>query len=318
MTIQSVSNDTTENPNFLWRNGECVKWKSASIHVNAVGHASVAGIFEGLKAYRDASSKQIFLFRLQDHMERFLESARLVRLRLNYKRDELSDATIELLRRNDTHQDTYVRPYCFARGIVRQLMVPADIDTETVIDSWPFQSSLGTLKTCRATVSSWARTDDRIAPPRIKAFSNYHNSRFAQLEATRNGYDTSIMLDARGKVSEGPAACLFMTKRDRLVTPTVTSSILESITRDTMITLAKEELELEVDEREIDRSELHLADEIFFVGTGWEIMPVVELDGMQVGDGMVGPIAQNLDKKYTQIVRGQAKDQRSWITPVWP
>ena len=317
MTIQSVSNDTTENPNFLWRNGECVDWKNASIHVNAVGHASVAGIFEGLKAYRDASSEQIFLFRLQDHMERFLESARLVRLHLNYKSDELSDATIELLRRNDTHQDTYLRPYCFARGIVRQLMVPEDIDTEIVIDSWPFQSSLGTPKTCRATVSSWARTDDRIAPPRIKAFSNYHNSRFAMLEATRNGYDTSIMLDARGKVSEGPAACLFMAKRGRLVTPTVTSSILESITRDTMIALAKEELKLEVDEREIDRSELHLADEIFFVGTGWELMPVVELDGMQVGDGMVGPIAQKLDETYTQIVRGQTKDPRGWLTPVW-
>ncbi len=315
INVVTISDDWT--PEFLWRNGEFVAWEQATIHINAVGHASVAGVFEGLKAYKGDDSDQLYLFRLREHMQRYVESARLSRLHLDYGRDELCAAVVELLRRNGIRRDIYVRPYSFARGIVRQLMVPENVATETVIDCWPFDTSLRSLKGCKAAVSSWRRLDDTITPPRVKAFSNYHNGRFAMMEAKRGGYDSAIMLDGNGKVSEGPASCLVMVRNGRIVTPSTTSSILESITRDTMLTIAREDMALEVVERQVDRSELYLADELFFVGTAWEILPVIEIDGLAVGDGGIGPVARGLDARYADLVRGRAPDTRGWLTPVW-
>ena len=125
------------------------------------------------------------------------------------------------------------------------------------------------------------------------------------------------MLDGNGKVSEGPASCLVMVRNGRVVTPSTTSSILESITRDTMLTIAREDMALEVVERQIDRSELYLADELFFVGTAWEILPVLEIDGLAVGDGVIGSVARGLDARYADLVRGRVADTRGWLTPVW-
>jgi branched-chain amino acid aminotransferase len=317
MHVDTLSSAAADAPPFLWRNGQLVPWQEATVHVNAVGHASVAAVFEGIKAYWSEARGELFLFRLREHIARFVDSVRMVRLDLDHDCAALERAVLSLLRANKTRCDTYLRPWCFAKGIVRQLLVPENAATEVIIDSWPFQSALGQNRGCRACVSSWTRIDDRIMPPRVKAFSNYHNSRLAGMEARRNGYDSPILLDGRGKVSEGPASCIAMVRNGRLITPPVTSSILESVTRDTMLRLAAQDLGVQVVEREIDRSELWLAEELFFMGTGWEILPILEVDGLAIGRGQLGPVTRELDKRYTDLVRGRSPDRNGWLTSVY-
>jgi branched-chain amino acid aminotransferase len=312
-TVSTPTYDEASNPALLWRNGSLVAWADATVHVNAVGHASVAGVFEGIKAYLSRDGRTINLFRAHDHIARFVQSSRMARLAVDYDAKTLVEAVLTLLAANKCAGDTYIRPWCFARGTVRQMMVPENHPTEVVIDSWGFKSSLGADRGCRAIVSSWRRIDDQAMPPRIKGFSNYHNGRLALLEAKRLGADTAIMLSQGGKVAEGPASCIAIVRNGRLVTPPVTDSILESITRDTMLTLAREQLGLSVEERTIDRSELYVAEEIFFMGTAWELLPVVEVDGIRVGDGGMGAVAKRLDAAYEVIVRGSADAPAGWL-----
>ena len=158
---------------------------------------------------------------------------------------------------------------------------------------------------------------DNALPPRLKCFSNYHNGRLAAMEATVSGYDWPVLLDGQGKITEGPGACLAIVRDGKVITPSVTSSILESVTRTTIGTIVQEVLEVPWVERVIDRTELYLADEIFFLGTGWEIMPVVSVDRLTVGEGQVGPVTQAIHGAYRDIVRGVDKRHPDWRTPVW-
>jgi branched-chain amino acid aminotransferase len=301
-------------PAYLWRNGAIVPWADATVHVNAVGHASVSAVFEGIRAYATANGS-LQLFRIEDHMRRLHESLRVVRLPCAYDVAELIAASIEVLQANDAKVDTYVRPWVFVRGIVREMASKTPVrETETVIDTWPSPSALLTERGCRAGVTSWRRIDDAAMPPRVKAFSNYHNSRLAKLEAAAHGYDEPIFLNDRGKVAEGPGACIALVRRGRLVTPEITSGLLDSITRDTVLRLARDVLRLDVEEREVDRTELYLAEELFFVGTGWEIMPIVEVDGLQVGDGRIGPVTRAIERRYHDVARGVDARYPEWRT----
>ncbi len=282
------------------------------IHVNAVGHASVAAIFEGIKAYRGDDGR-LRLFRLDEHLKRLYTSARISRLRLPFQRPELHAAILRLMRANEFRDDTYVRPWAFPEGVIREQMVPADVTCEMVIDTWPFTSQLFTPRECRAMVSSWVRISETSMPPRVKAFSNYHNGRLAVLEAHTNGHDWPILLNDQGKVSEGPGACVALVRDGVLVTPSLTSGVLESITRATALTLLRD-AGMPVEERQVDRTELYLADELFFLGTAWEILPVAEIDGLAVGDGKMGPVARQLERDYDAVVRGRSDRYRDWLT----
>ena len=309
------SEDSAE---YLWRNGTFVPWQDATIHVNSVGHASVAAVFEGIKAYWNDQDRELYVFRLQEHMNRFLRSIKLVRYGFEYTLDELQNAVLEVLRKNEYHQDVYVRPYVFQAGIVRELLQPQPgKPTELIIDSWPFTSYHDPEYALDVCVSSWTRIADNVLPPRLKCFSNYHNGRLAAMEATVSGYDWPILLDAQGKVTEGPGACLAMVRDGTVITTSVTSSILESITRESIRTIVQEVLELDYEERTIDRTELYLADELFFLGTGWEIMPAKSVDRLPVGDGAVGPVTERIRLTYASIVRGEDHRYPEWRTPVW-
>jgi branched-chain amino acid aminotransferase len=301
----------TTDPAFIWRNGKIVPWAEATIHVNAVGHASVSAVFEGLAAYAGADGG-LHLFRAEDHMRRLVESVRIVRLSCDFSVEQLVAAAVELLRANAARTDTYVRPWVFTAGIVRELINPRLRETETLIDTWPLRSALLTERGRRAGITSWTRIADNSVPPRVKAFANYHNARLANLEAAANGYDSPIFLNERGKVAEGPGACVVLVRRGRLVTPSITSGLLESITRDTVLRLAREDLGYEVEEREVDRTELYVAEELFFVGTTWEIAPILQIDGLQVGDGRMGPIVRALDRAYHDVVRGVDGGHPEW------
>ncbi|SDX83106.1 branched-chain amino acid aminotransferase [Amycolatopsis xylanica] len=312
--MNALAAPATDHPQWIWRNGELTGWRDATIHVNAVGHASVAAVFEGAKAYRAADGERLLVFRLDEHLRRLYQSARICRLNLPFDVDRLRTAVLELLRANEYTEDAYLRPWAFPRGLIREQMVPAGADCEVVIDSWRFRSGLSGTRGVTAAVSSWLRISDASTPPRVKAFSNYHNGRLALMEARENGHDWPIMLNARHQVSEGPGACVALVRDGQVITPSISSGVLESITRDTALTLLGE-LGVPVAEREVDRSELYLADELFFMGTAWEILPVTKVDGLIVGDGSPGPVATALAARYQEVVRGTG-GHPDWLTEV--
>ena len=311
-----MTSSSPAGPAYLWRNGAIVPWADATVHVNAVGHASVSAVFEGIRAYV-ATDGSLQLFRVEEHMRRLHESLRIVRLPCAYGVPDLVTASIEVLRANTVTVDTYLRPWVFVRGFVKEMASRAPVhETETVIDTWPSPSALLTQRGCRAGVTSWRRIDDAAMPPRAKAFSNYHNSRLAKLEAAAHGYEEPIFLNERGKVAEGPGACVALIRRGRLITPEITSGALESITLDTVLRLCRDVMRIDVEEREVDRSELYIADELFFVGTGWEIMPILDVDGLRVGVGRMGPVTRAIERLYHDIVRGVDGRYPEWRTAV--
>jgi branched-chain amino acid aminotransferase len=302
---------------YLWLDKQLVPWESATVHVNAVGHGSVSSVFEGIKAYWNDDEGQLYVFRLREHIDRLYDSLRIAELSSPYGKDDISAAVLELLVANEARFDTYVRPWMYAAGTIREHLVPSGAPTVAVIDTWPFTTALGTERGCRVGVSSWVRIADNVMPPRLKTFSNYHNGRLGMLEAHRHGYDWPIFLNDRGRVTEGPGACVLVVKDGRLFTPALSSNILDSVTRRSMLRIAADN-GIEVQEREVDRTELYIADELCFVGTGWELLPILDVDGFDVGDGTMGPICQLLDREYHKAVRGQNKDYADWLTPVWP
>jgi len=307
-----------EKGTYLWRNGDFIPWEEATIHVSSVGHASVAAIFEGIKAYWNETNEELYVFRLTEHLRRFLASIKMVRYGFGYTLEDLHRAVIGLLRNNEYRQDVYIRPYVFQAGIVRELLqAQPGKATELIIDSWPFTSYRDPEYALDVCVSSWTRIADNALPPRLKCFSNYHNGRLAAMEATVSGYDWPILLDAQGKVTEGPGACLAMVRDGTVITPPITSSILESITRDCIGTVVRDVLGMRFEERTIDRTELYLADELFFLGTGWEIMPAKSVDRLTVGDGTVGRVTQEIRIAYAGIVRGTDLRYPEWRTSVW-
>ncbi|MEU9009255.1 branched-chain amino acid transaminase [Streptomyces sp. NPDC048479] len=313
--LEALASPDASNPEWIWRSGELVPWEQAAVHVNAVGHASVAAVFEGIKAYLAADGQRLLVFRLDDHLRRLADSARLCRLSLPYSAAELHRAVVELLTVNGYRQDAYLRPWAFPGGIIREQMVPADAVCEVIVDSWPFRSALDTERGCRAAVSSWLRVGESSMPPRAKAFSNYHNGRLAMMEARENGHDWPVMLNERHKVSEGAGACLALVRDGVVATPSLSSGVLPGITRDTALVLLRG-LGLPVEEREVDRSELYLADEIFFMGTAWEILPVTTIDGLTVSDGTPGPVTRRLSQAYGRLMRGEDDRFAEWITEV--
>lgn len=305
----------TSPPPFLWRDGQIDAWSDAQVHINAVGHASVSAVFEGIRAYR-GDNGGLLVFRLREHMERLLQSARLCRLDVAFKADALEEAVCSLLRRNAFEGDVYIRPWIFPAGIIREQIAPAGLPATVVIDSWTVGSRLATLAPCSACVSSWHRAGSNAFPSMVKAFSNYHNSRLASLEAWHNGYDWPILLNDRGLVSEGPGACLGLIRNGTLITPDLSSGILDSITRKTVLHLARQDLGLEVVERAVDRAELSLADEVFFMGTGWEILPISRIDGLSVGKEAIGPITRDIAALYHACVRGRTLHTDAWCRRV--
>jgi branched-chain amino acid aminotransferase len=313
----SFANADQVRPELIWRTGRLVPWAEATVHVNAVGHASVPAVFEGLVAYTSPDRDQLYVFRLREHMQRLIDSLRIVRLANRFSLDEMVQAVVDVLRANEVRRDTYIRPWAFIEGIVYELISPAGAQTELVIDQWPFESHLLEERGVSAGISSWTRIEDNVLPPRAKAFSNYHNGRLAAIEATASGYDRALLLNGRGKLTEGPGSCVALVRDGVIVTPSITSGVLEGITRDSLLRVCQETLDVRVVEREVDRTELYLADELFYIGTGWEVLPILEVDRLQVGDGTMGPVTRALDRAYHDVVRGVDKHYREWLTPVW-
>ncbi|MBI5303407.1 MAG: branched-chain amino acid transaminase [Chloroflexi bacterium] len=303
-----------DNPRFVWVDGKLVPWNDATVHITQMGIATVSLIYEGIRGYWNEAEHKTYVFQLDAHTRRLMQSARLVRMKPALAASEVSRGVLDLLRANQIAGDIYIRPFAFTEGLT--FSVAASDVPRIVVTNQAWATRLKSGKVSHACVSSWARITDNVMPPRIKASSNYLNSRYASEEAKRNGYDVALFLNPNGKVAEAPGACLMIVRDGKLITPTVTSGILESITRATLIQLCHDVLNIEVIERELDRTELYIADEAFLCGTGMEITPIASVDRFMLGDGGIGSITQRVESLYHDLVRGIDKRYDEWRTVV--
>ncbi len=298
---------------FVWFDGKLVKWEDAKVPIFT--HALHYGttVFEGIRAY--AAKNNLYIFRLEDHMKRLHLSARVYSFSLKYSARELGNATVELLQKNKIKESCYIRPVTFVGLHGIDLNVTKDSPVHTVIIMFPFAKYFKGegIKAC---VSSWRRIHDSMTPPLAKAAGNYLNSILATQESRRNGYDESILLDLYGNVSEASGENIFLVRHGKIYTPSFADSALEGITRESAITIAKD-LGYEVIERQIARTELYMAEEIFLTGTAAEIVPVTNIDGHTVGNGKEGPLTKNIREMYAKVVSAEAKEYLDWLTSVW-
>ncbi len=290
----------------------------ADANVNIMTHAFMYGtaVFEGIRAYWNPDEGQLYALRLTDHFRRMADSCRILFMDPPGPVDELVALTVDLLRRNGFREDAYVRPsvYKSTRAIGVRLH---NLDQGFYILAIPFGDYIDTTHGIRTQTVSWRRVSDQSLPARAKIVGAYVNSAFAKTEAQLVGADEAIVLTADGHVSEGSAENLFMVRRGELVTPPVTDDILEGITRAGIIELAERELGLRVVERQIDRTELYVADELFLCGTGAQVSPVTEVDHHLIGEGEIGPITRRLEDAYFDAVRGRLPAYRHWLTPIY-
>lgn len=303
------------NNKFAFFNGKIVPIEQANVSVmtNALNYGT--GCFEGIRGYWSADEEQLLVFKLREHMERLHRSCRILYMQLPYTVDELCTITIDLLRQEGFREDVYIRPLVYKSdpAIAVRLNDMTDSFTLWAVGFGQYIEN-SALKVC---VSSWRRIEDNIIPSRAKVSGAYINSALAKTEALLNGYDEALVLGSDGHVSEASAANFFLVRDGKLITPPVTSDVLEGITRYAVVQLAQERLGLTVVERPIDRTELYVADEAFFCGTGAEIKPIIEIDRRKVGNGEVGPISSLLVQLYSEMVRGKVAAYRGWCTPVY-
>ena len=272
------------------------------------------GVFEGIRGYWSEEDKELYLFRPREHYERWRTNAKLLKMDIPLSPKELCDLSCELIARNRLQCDVYVRPlvYKSREGIGVHFGPEFDFS----IAALPFGAYIDSSRGLRVCVSSWRRIEDNAIPARGKICGAYVNSALAGEEARANGYDEAIFLTQDGHVAEGSASNIFLVRNGQLITPPVYDDILEGITRATVMDLARDQW-IETIERRVNRSELYIADEIFFVGTAFEIAPVIEVDHHRVGHGSIGPITRRLQEAYTEITRGRTVRRAPWRLAVY-
>ncbi|UJA20064.1 branched-chain amino acid transaminase [Thermoleophilia bacterium SCSIO 60948] len=297
---------------LIWMNGEFVAWDEARVHVLTHGLHYGTGVFEGVRCYDTERGPAVF--RHDEHLDRFRMSAELYYLDLGYSKQELREATLELIRRSGL-RSCYIRPIAF-RGYGQMGLYAPDGPVDVSIAVWPWGAYLGEdsqKKGIRAKVSSWRRISPDTLIPHAKASGQYLNSILAKTESARAGYDEAILLDQRGLVCEGSGENIFVVSGGRLITPGHTSSILDGITRRSVIQIATD-LGYEVVERDIARAELYLADEMFLVGTAAELVPVREIDDHDLGEP--GEITRVIQDRYFDALHGRVPEYLEWLDPV--
>lgn len=301
-------------PRLLNMCGKIVPYEDARVHVLSTAMKYAASVYEAMRAYWSDADQQLYVFRPREHLRRLERSAKIARIPLPADAARLERETLEIIRANDLHEDLHVR-----------LIVFVDTDDGGLASREPVGYVIAPIPTTRyfetaglhVGVSSWHRTADNAIPARVKAAANYQNSRLALLQAKTDGYDDAIMLNQDGSVAEGPGYTLFLVTEDRPMTPSVTSNILEGVTRATLLTLFPESLGVTVEQREIDRTELYVADEAFFAGTAAEVTPILSIDRRPVGEGVMGPLTAKVRDAYFRAVRDGSAPHPEWRAPVY-
>ena len=303
-------------PRYAFFQGRVVPYSEAHVGVLTHGLNYGTGVFSGIRGYWNDDEKQLFVFRPEDHYTRFLESARMLGMTLPLDARGLTGAMMDLVRQEGFREDCYVRSLAFYADETVGVRLH-DLTPETAIVALPYGRYIDKEEGAHATISSWRRVDDNAIPARGKIVGSYVNSALAKTEAMRSGFDEAIVLNGDGHVAEGSAANFLLVRNGVVLTPPITDNILEGITRRTVIDLLRDELGIPVVERSIDRSEIYVADEAMFVGTGVQIVAITRVDHRPVGSGRIGPIAAALRKLYFDVVRGRRPEYRHWCAPVY-
>ena len=302
-----------EKTQWVWHNGEFLRWSEARIHSSAFGLHYATGVFEGIRCYETAEGPAIF--RLKEHLDRLYASAEVYDLKIAYTPEELTEAICETIRRNE-FKSCYIRPTAFFDS--GSLGIRAICPTSLNILTWEWPNDFGAEKVTRGmrvTVSPYRKFHSSMMPTTAKATGNYQNSILAVREAAARGFDEAILLDMHGNLAEGAVENIFLVKNGRLITNDPESSILLGITRLTAIEIARE-LGYKVDIRTMKLEELLAADEAFLTGTAIEITPIRDVDGKQIGAGSRGPITEQIQRIFFDAVRGRNPAYRHWLTPV--
>jgi branched-chain amino acid aminotransferase len=293
--------------------GDFVPLEQAKISVLTQALHYGTAVFEGIRGYWDADTKDIYLFRMREHYERMKRNCKLLRITIPLSVSELCDFTAELVQRNHFTENIYVRPLAYKSS--KSIGVKLGAEDDFFILAVPFGAYLDTERGLSVCTSSWRRTEDNAIPCRGKISGGYVNCALAADEAIAGGYDEAVMLTESGHVSEGPGFNIFMVRNHKLITPGETENILEGITRDSIMRMAEEELHLKVEVRKIDRSELYVCDELFFCGTAAQISPIVSVDRRVVGGGSKGIITTELQRLYNAVVVNKFSKYSEWCTP---
>ncbi|MCK6588242.1 MAG: branched-chain amino acid transaminase [Polyangiaceae bacterium] len=300
----------------IWLEGELVEWDEAKVHVLTHTMHYGLGAFEGIRAYKRADGSTT-VFRLKEHVERLFETCKLIMTEPRFSKEQVHEACLQVLNVNGM-EEGYIRPLVFIGDGAMGVYAP-DNPIRTLVVAWRWGAYLGAgavEKGVRAKVSSWARHHVSVSLAKGKIMGQYTNSTLAKREAKMAGYDEAILMDTHGYVSEGSGENLFLVKKGKLYTPPLSASILAGITRDAVLTLAREE-GLAVAEEMLTRDQLYLADECFFTGTAAEITPIREVDNRKIGDGTVGPVTKRLQERFFDIVKGSdTSSHPEWLTRV--
>jgi len=298
---------------YVWFDGKFVTLDKAKVPITTHALHYGTSIFEGIRAYWNG--RNLYVFRLDEHVKRFRKSGQFYNISLNFSDKEMSDAIIGICKKNKIKKSCYIRPFYFVGDYGINLHVTAKAPTSVAIFSFPF-GDLFNKNGITAGVVSWRKFSDNSIPPQAKMGGNYLNSIIATQEAKKNGFDEAILLDQNGNVSEAPGENIFIVRNGQLITPPLSSSALEGITRDAIIKVGRD-LDMEVLEREVTRSELTTSDEIFLTGTAAEITPIISIDGAKIGNGKPGSITKKMMNEYQDIVMSHNEEYSHWLTPVY-
>ncbi len=300
---------------YAFFKGEIIPMQDAKLSITTHAFLYGTACFEGIRSYWNEEDGKMYIFKLREHYQRMLNSCKILKIKPKYTLDELCQITVDVLKKTPDQQDIYIRPIFYKSSEFVGVKLDG-LEDDFLLFSVPFGAYLDLTKGLKVRVSSWRHIEDNMIPMRAKINGAYVNAALAKSEALVDGYDESIFLDSAGHVCEGSAENLFLVRNGKLYTPPTTGDILEGITRETIIELAREELGIETIEREIDRTELYIVDEAFFVGTGAQVSPIAEIDHRSVGTGKIGPISARIQKLYFNVVKNKIKTYSHWCTSV--
>lgn len=299
---------------YAYFEGNVIPLEQAKIGIMTHAFNYGTAVFEGIRGNWNEDDQTVYLFRVREHIERLANSCKILQLDLHESIDRLCELTLEIAERSGFEEDVYLRPLVYKSS--EQVGVRLhNLESSTLIFITPFGPYLDIEKGARCHTSTWRRVDDTGIPPRAKVTGIYVNSALAKTEAQLSGFDEAIMLNADGHVSEGSGENIFIIRNGKIITPSPADNILEGITADTVVELAKAEFGIETVQRQIDRSEMYIADEIFMTGTAAHLTPVVEVDRRPVGDGTPGPITKQLSELFFDVIRGKNEKYKHWCTP---
>jgi branched-chain amino acid aminotransferase len=310
--------DGRSKPRYVSLRGELVAYEDANVHVLSTAFKYAATVYEGIRAYWSEAQQELAIFRLRDHLERLEQSAALSGMSLPEPVEEMERRLIELIRANELREDLHIRiiAYIAADDGLLDAVDPVELVYAAMpMGRYPERAGAGQeLHVC---ISHWQRLSDAAMPPRVKTSGNYVNSRLALIQARRAGYDDALLTDREGRLTEGPGYNVFVVRDGVLLTPPVTQGILEGVTRDTLMRLAREVHDIEVAERLVDKTEAMIADEAFFCGSGKEVRPIASVDRHPLRFEAPGPITRALGETYFAVVRGERPEYGGWLLPVW-